>query len=140
MLQLKFSSNPNGKLLGDIFGDIRLADYEKFQSGNIIEIKLKKDVIGKAQVIGYKDFAFTRLTDTLSHMNCGREAAYQAKLLKNYYQGLGDDSQLMHIVFKWVARYMEFQEALIADWWQSKRDQYPHNLTSFHQHESTDFI
>lgn len=139
MLQLKFSTNPNGKLFSDIFGDIRLADYEKFQAGNIIEIKLKKDVIGKVKVIGAKDFSFVRLTDTIAHMNCGREASYQARMLKSFYEGIGDDSQLMHIVFKWVTRNMELQEALMADWWQAKRDQFTTDINSFHQPESNEF-
>ncbi len=140
MLQLKFSTNPNGKLFTDIFGDIRLADYEKFQAGNVMEVQLKKTIIGKVQVVGYKDFSFIRLTDTLSHMNCGREAAYQARMLKSFYQGINDDTQLMHIVFKWAPRYMEHQEELIKDWWQTKRDQFPHTLTTFHQPESNEFL
>lgn len=128
--QLKFTSNPNGKLFADVFGDIRLADFEKFKHGNEIEIHLNKHEMGVVEVVGYKDFSFTRLTDTMSVMNCGHGSAYQASLLRRFYDNkdrkLNDDSMLMHIVMKWKRRNMLVHDTLMAEWWKSKKEQFPY--------------
>lgn len=128
--QLKFTSNPNGKLFADVFGDIRLADYDKFKHGTEIEVHFNKHEMGVVEVIGYKDFAFKRLTDTLSMMNSGYGCAAQMKMLKNFYETkerkLTEDTLFMHIVMKWKRRNMPVHDALMADWWAEKKQQFPY--------------
>lgn len=131
MHQLKFSSNANGKLFADVFGDIRLSDYEKFMINNSIEVWVGNDCWGIAEVVGYKDFMFKNIKDSIAIMNCGKGAAYQAILLKKFYGDLAPDASIMHIVFKWTIRYTEIQEPRLKDFWQNRMEQ--NTLTSFNQ-------
>lgn len=127
--QINFSDNHNGKLFPDRFGDIRLVD-EKFRAGNHLDVILRGKELGTVKVLGAKVFSFMRLTDTISYMNCGHGAAYQSRLLQNFYgkqHQISRDTQFMYIVFEWVHRNIPVQDALMQDWWTSKREQYyPH--------------
>ena len=129
MQQLKYTDNQNGKLFADCWGDIRLSDPHKFWAGNMVEVHLRKYFLGTAEVIGYKEFCFKRLTDTMSHLNSGKSTAQQGRLLRFYYQNaapITDDTILMHIVLKWKKRNMEVQAQLMADWWRGKEEEFPY--------------
>lgn len=129
MQQLKFTNNPNGKLLLDVFGDIRLANAEKFSAGSLLEIYLRNQLMGIAEVIGYKEFSFQRITDCIAHMNCGKGAAYQAKMLNIYYPEhapLRPEATMMHVVFRWKKRNLPYQAELMKEWWNNKLEQEPY--------------
>src|SRR6478752_6036551 len=93
MQQIKFSSNPHGKLFPNYFGDVRLLDDEKYMIGNSLEVLLNNKNLGIAKVVATRPFKFGQLTDTFSFANCGKHAAYQAALLERYYK---NDLQITH--------------------------------------------
>lgn len=125
-LQVKFSSNPNGKLFQDYFGDIRLPD-EKFTVGNTMDVYFKSNNIGRVQIVATKDFKICNLTDSLSLINIGKHARYQVDLLNRYYATakLNGESIMRYVVFKWVVRDLQYHQSLLQEWWQSKVDQQP---------------
>lgn len=129
-MQLIFNDNPNGKLFLDIFSDIRIADSFKFSIGNEMEVVLRNKPLGFVKVVGYKEFSFKRLTDTLAHVNCGRSAVYQAKLLNSYYSKGGallqPDTTFYWVVFKWTTRNLTQQSTLLEDFWKTKMDEQSH--------------
>lgn len=121
MLTIDFTSNPNGKLFNDCFGDIRLFNYS-FQVGTECEICFRGQFLGYAKIEVARSFTFSRLNDAVSFLNCGRCAPYQASLLNRYYNGgkmLDPDTHLQHLVFSWIQRTEE-QDILMKDWWESK--------------------
>lgn len=124
--QINFSDNANGKLFPDRFGDIRMLD-DKFSAGNHLDVYLRGKELGTVKVLGAKVFSWKRLTDILSYINCGHGAAYQSRLLHNFYgkqYKISPDTQFMYVVFEWVHRNIPAQDALMEDWWKSKREQY----------------
>lgn len=129
MLEINFSSNQHGKLLLPIFGDVRYHDDDRFQLGNVFEVKLNKASLGYAKVVAVRTFRFVQITDTFSFMNCGRHAAYQAAILKNMYgskQSISNDTPFMHVVFQWTQRNMAVHSDLFKDLWKSIEEQQPH--------------
>lgn len=131
MQQIKFTSNPNGKLFLPYFMDVRLFDEEKYMQGNVLEVVLNNKVLGIAKVTAVKTFRYAHLNDTFSFMNCGKHAAYQAELLRRYYVNeieMQPDTRLMQIVFHYVERNMELFEFLLKEWWQKIADAQPNHL------------
>ncbi len=125
---ISFSTNPNGKLFNDHFGDIRIADIEKYYCGNVLELRLKNQVMGIVQVVAVREFKFHNISDILSYLNIGKPAAYQADLLKRYYlhqENLTSDSKLVHIAFHYTYRNINVHANLLQEWWQSKLEQNP---------------
>ncbi len=139
MQQIKFTSNPHGKLFLNYFMDVRLYDEEKYMQGNILEVVLNNKVLGTAKVVAIKPFKFCNLTDTFSFMNCGKHAAYQASLLEKYYVHEGpivSETKLMQIIFHWELREMELFEFLLKEWWQKIVDAQPHPFNKNDDHAS----
>ena len=131
MHQIRFTSNPNGKLFLHHFMDVRLFDDEKYATGNVLEVILNNKVVGMAKVVAVKPFKYSHLNDTFSFMNCGKHAAYQASLLQRYYVNeiqMQPDTRLMQIVFTWTERNMELFEFLLKEWWQKIVDAQPDHL------------
>lgn len=128
--QLKFSKNPNGKLFTDVWGDIRLADYERYSAGSKLQVVVNKHEMGVVEVVGFKDFRLQKLTHCLSMFNCGQGVKHQKMLLHKYYdtreKEINDDTVFMFVTFKWVHRNMEEQEQLMEDWWADKKEQFPY--------------
>ena len=138
MQQIKFTSNPHGKLFLNYFMDVRLYDDEKFMIGNVLEINLNSKVLGMAKVVAVKPFQYGRLTDTFSYMNCGNNARYQAELLNRYYVHEGplvSDTRLMVITFHWEQRDMELFEFLLKEWWQKIVNSQPDYLHQNKHHD-----
>ncbi len=137
MQQIKFTSNPNGKLFLPFFMDVRLFDEEKYMAGNVLEVALNNKVLGLAKVMAVKNFRYAHLNDTFSFMNCGKHAAYQAELLRRYYVhelDMKPDTQLMQIVFKYQERNIELFEFLLKEWWQKIVEAVPDHLPKKDDH------
>ncbi len=122
--QIKFTSNPHGKLFLNFFQDARLIDTGKYFIGNRLEVLLNKNVLGIVEVVAVRPFKYGNINDTFSYLNCGRHAAYQAALLEKYYVHELDGGKmkyetcLQQIVFQYKQRNMELFESLMKDWWQ----------------------
>ena len=128
--QLKFSTNPNGKLFADTFVDIRLADYERYSKESRLQVLINKHELGVVEVIGFKDFRLEKLTHCLSMYNCGQGVKHQKMLLHKYYdtkeKEVTLDTMIMAITFKWHYRNMEQHNQLMERWWAEKNEQYPY--------------
>jgi len=123
MLQFDFTSNPNGKLFNDIFGDIRLRS-NSFQAGTECEISYHGQFMGYAKIEVVRSFPFSKLNDAASYLNCGKPTPYQASLLTRYYNGgkmISAETIFQIIIFRWIERKMEAQNILIQEWWDSKQ-------------------
>jgi hypothetical protein len=130
MLQFEFSQNFNGKLFLDHFGDIR-SKNEVFTIGEEGEVLLKNISLGYAVIEAARNFPFSRISDALSLLNCGKPAPYQAQLLNNYYghgNMLAPDHQLVHVIFRYTQRNIENQTKLITEWWNEKTTHYDKNV------------
>lgn len=128
---ISFTTNPNGKLFNDHFGDIRLADADKYYNGNTLEIRLKNQMLGIAQIMASREFRFNQISDVLSYLNIGKPAAYQADLLKRYYQqeaSFTSDARFVHIILKYTYQNLNAHAAFLQDWWQTKLQQNPKQL------------
>lgn len=125
MLQLDFTSNPNGKLFNDCFGDIRLRS-NSFLVGTECEITYRNQFIGHAKIEVARSFSFSKITDAVAYLNCGRPAGYQRTLLNRYYNAgkmLHDETILQHLVFRWITRHQN-QSILLKEWWDDKCQTY----------------
>lgn len=137
MHQIKFTSNPHGKLFLNFFMDVRLFDEEKYMVGNVLEVVLNSKVLGTAKVVAVKPFKFININDTFSFMNCGKHAAYQSALLERYYiheAKMQPNTRLMQVVFHWEERSMELFESLIKEWWQKIVSAQPNHLPQQDDH------
>lgn len=120
MLQLDFTTNPNGKLFNDIFGDIRLYSHA-FAEGTECEVYYKEQRLGTAVIETMRTFPFSRISDVVAYLNCGHPAPYQAALLNRYYNGgkmLAADAVLSHMVLRYTSRNMETQNILMKHYWE----------------------
>jgi len=123
MLQIDFTSNPNGKLLNDFFGDIRLKS-QAFFSETECEIFFKGNSLGFASIETIRNFPIARLSEAASLLNCGKPVAYQVALLNRFYNGgkpLAADTMLSHLIFTWTKRNIAAQAELIKEFWDSKQ-------------------
>ena len=121
MLSFDFTNNPNGKLINDTFGDIRLKG--EFNVGDECLITLKGVEMGYATIEEIRIFSFSRLTNAASLINCGKPAHYQAALLNRYYNRgeiLPPDCLLAHIIFHYMVRNIDNQSAMLKEWWENK--------------------
>lgn len=120
MLQVKFTSNPNGKLFNHRFSDIRLSDQEKYAVGNILAVQLSSKELGYVKVISFREFEFRQINDTVAYLNCGQPAAYQAELLTRYYFTtckLQPRTKMIQIVFEYTQRDLQQHKYLMQEWW-----------------------
>ncbi len=129
--QLKFSTNPNGKLFLDIFGDVRLYDDAKFRVGKILEPTFKNSSLGYVEIIAVRVFKYSHIRDVFSFLNCGKHPAYQASLLQKFYpeEAFNADTRLMHIVFQYTTRNLTYHQELLKEWWEVKIKQQPNTQT-----------
>lgn len=120
MLQLEFTTNPNGKLFQDVFVDIRLAS-QAFTEGTPVQIIFKGTALGEALIEEVSQVSFSGISKTIALINCGRSVAYQHTLLSRYYnQGKPIVfSQFNILVLRWSHR-LPVQSELISEWWNNK--------------------
>ncbi len=122
MIQLDFTTNPNGKLFQDVFIDIRMAS-QAYTEGAPVKIVYKGIELGEARIEEVTAFNCGTLSNVTSFLNCGRSAAYQRTLISRYYnKGYPADYLLLNIlVLRWDRRDMQAQSALIQQWWDEKK-------------------
>ena len=123
MLQIDFTNNYNGKLLTDFFPEVRAYNPQIHFIGNRFQAMYKSISLGTIEIRAVRKFPYSRISDVCALLNTGKPAAYQAKLIDNYYnRGLPckSDFSLAQIVFTWYNRDMETQPELLKEWWNEK--------------------
>lgn len=129
MIQLDFSTNPNGKLFCDIFHEIRI-NSQALATGVKCEIMHKGMFLGYAEILAVKNFQFSRLDDSDAYVNCGFPAPYQAALLNRYYNAgrlLPSDTIFSKLTLNYITRNMEATNILLKDYWNYKNKLYATN-------------
>jgi hypothetical protein len=127
MDEILFTSNPNGKLLLDVFPDIRLFDPGRFKIDSELKANYKTKYLGTIKVLAVRHFAFKDISDSLAYFNIGHPASYQASMLQKYYINqmiLTARVMLTHITFQYVERNMEVANSLLDDWWRVITEKY----------------
>jgi hypothetical protein len=127
MNQIHFSHNWNGRLFLDHFSDVRIPDDDRFVVGNQLEVVLNRKVIGVVKIVAVREFRFKQITDVLSYLICGRNAAYLAEIIRRFYaqdHKLHAETVLVHLVFHYTSRDIPNQSTLLQEWWREKQDQH----------------
>lgn len=122
MEQLEFSRNDNCKLFLEFFSCIRLHDAEKFKTGNVLEIVLKGQVLGTAEVMAVKPFPFKNLNDVVAFLDNGKPMQYLAAAIKNMIPDVKEETLLDHVVLRYETRDLDAQATLLMSWWQDVYD------------------
>jgi hypothetical protein len=125
MQSINYSSNFNGKLFSDCWGDVRLHNEDKFVAANSIQVLYKGKEIGLAQIVAVRSFEFRQIRDVLSFLDCGKPSYYLASVLQKFYGPLQPTDLLDHVVLKYTHRNIELQQALLREWWNEKISQQP---------------
>lgn len=114
--QIEFSRNDNCKLFLEFFSCIRPHDAELFTPGNQVEVMLKGESLGIAEVVVVKSFRFIDLNDMVSYLDNGRPVQYMAAAIKKQYAA-ENSTMLDHVVLHYTQRNLETQGKLLMDWW-----------------------
>ena len=113
-----FDENPNGKLFNECFNDLRL-DGDKLKLGAEYEVFLQEQYMGRAVIVGLKQFTYQHLTDVMTLLTTGDSLPmYVAKLKQQHpEQELEWNTPLYHIILKWVMRDHDNQAAFLHKYW-----------------------
>lgn len=114
--QIEFTRNDNCKLFLEYFSCIRPNDAALFAHGNQVEVMLKGESLGIAEVVAVKVFRFIDLNDIVSYLDNGRPVQYMAAAIKKQY-GAENNTELAHVVLHYIQRNLETQGKLLMDWW-----------------------
>jgi hypothetical protein len=125
---IKYTSNPNHKLLYDVFTDIRLPG-EKYKVGNFLNVMLNSNSMGIVEVMSVRKFSFNRMNDSMAYACSGLSASKQNKQLKIYYPNLQDDSTLFHLILRYETKNLAVHEPLLKDWWSGWQDKQQTQIT-----------
>ena len=125
---IEFSENHNGKLLLDLFTSIRL-HTEKYQVGNVYEVMLRGDLLGKAKLVELTPFQFKNLNERTSLIDTGKSLPYLKTLLSSFYhQRLISDGKLCMLFFRWSERRHQAQTLMFKKYWDHCCEQMPQAL------------
>jgi ABC-type antimicrobial peptide transport system permease subunit len=128
MQRIEYTTNWNGKLLLDNFGTVRLHNPGKYFIGNQMEVVLKGMPVGIVKVIAVRTFKYKQISDVLGYLDVGKPAHYLAQLMRNFYSkdiALTPETRFDHIVQQYTERYVEAQQSILKDWWETKIAQQP---------------
>lgn len=117
MEKLEFTRNDNSKLFLEYFSRIFFLDEEKFKQGEQFEIMFKGQCMGVAEVVAVRNFQFKHLSDVLAFIDMGKPVQYLAAAIKQQEPQTQPDTELMHVVFRYIARNLELQGTLLMNWW-----------------------
>ena len=100
---VSFSSNWNSKLNCDAFSTIRLRNDKKYHLGNMYTIVLKENPIYNAQLVALSHFYLLKLSDAMSFLDTGYNAAATIKMLLLMYKNKNIDVQ--SVMFSYLVFY-----------------------------------
>lgn len=122
MDSINFTSNPNGKLFNDIFGEIRLRD-SKHLLFNEFQLEYRGQVLGTALVEFVSRISVGHLSDSICLLTTGKTALQEMTELNrrhNFGKELPPHTLLHLLIFRYTERNIENQNILMKDWWESK--------------------
>lgn len=105
MQQLHFSYNWNKKLNGTAFTSLKLSN--RFSIGDKVEILLKDEVIGEAEVIGKKTLKLADINDYIAYLDTGYNKSRCKEILTTMYKNkkIDWDTQIIRFyLFKMYRR------------------------------------
>lgn len=119
MVQLDIYHNYNGKLFCDYFSFLTIYTPMYFENQEV-EVIHRGINMGVANIVSIKVFPFHELRDSVSYLNMGKAAQYQAAALNkqhNYGNTIERNESIMHLIVGYAKRNMEAQNDLMKDWW-----------------------
>ena len=117
MEKLEFSRNDNCKLFLEYFSCIRMHDAGLYKIGNTLEIILRGESLGQAEVVAVRTFKFAHLSDVVSYLDNGKPFQFMAAAIKKNHPETNPDTELDHIVLHYTARNLDNQGNLLMAWW-----------------------
>lgn len=117
MQVLEFSRNDNCKLFLEFFSCVRMHDAEKFAVGKELDIVLRGESLGIAEVMTVKTFRFVELSDVVSYLDNGKPVQFLAASIKKIYPDTVENTQLDLVVLHYKTRNLEAQGNLLMAWW-----------------------
>jgi hypothetical protein len=101
---ITYKENWNGKLLCDTFPDVRLP-FQKYTTGTILEVQHERiGFLGYAKVLSVQPFLFSQITDNMAYSVIGKPRTYLRKVLSDFYEGMKEDTKLVHIILAFTER------------------------------------
>jgi len=79
---LKLSYNFNNKLDCDVFTVIHPFDPKLFQKGNLLELYLKSEQVGKVNVLEHRELSEEKINDWIAYIDTGYNAARTKIILR----------------------------------------------------------
>jgi hypothetical protein len=105
MYAIKYTDNWNGKLLCDTWPDVRIPFAEFTTIGNILKVEHETiGFLGYARVLSCKPFTYGHITDNMSYSVTGKPRAYLKKMLTDFYEGMKEDTKLVHVILSFTER------------------------------------
>lgn len=122
---IEFSENWNGKLLLDVFTTIRLENPDKYIQGNVYEVMLRGDLLGRAKLSMIHYFFYKNLNERTARIDTGKSLHYLQTLLNRFYGPMIPDRKLCLLFFEWTERRCQGQTTLIQKHWERCKKQMP---------------
>jgi hypothetical protein len=119
---LDFSRNENCKLFQEYFSCIRFHDAGKFFVGNVLDIQLKGQSLGTAEVVAVRQCQYKHFSDVLSYLDSGKPLQLLAAGIKKQQPDVTAETEFDHTVLHYISRNLELQATMIMAWYQDIYD------------------
>lgn len=120
--EIDLRENYNGKLYADVFSEmVPVSAY--YKEGDLYQVKFRGINFGVARLEVIRRVYFTKISDAVAYLVCGRGAHYLAGILTRRYgvkNQLAPDAEFFHLVFKYESRNILNQAPHFQEWWNQK--------------------
>jgi len=130
MQKLIYSENVAGKLLAEVFSEA-IINEDGFVHGAMVEVILRGQKIGVAEVVAMQFCPFNRLNDNLSFPITGKNAAHLARVLRLKYGSdhFAPDQRVSILTLRYVERDVLLHADLFKNHWQNIQEKYSKSNT-----------
>lgn len=132
---INYSANPANKIATSIFADLRIFDKNKYSVGRQFQILYKGRSLGIVEIKSIVCFHYEgerAINETTAFLAFAKPLEHVKKILQKFYSPIYEKTVLCFLSLEWITRDIEYQEALLKDWWQAQKEQHtPTPQTSF---------
>lgn len=107
---------------------VRLHDASRFQVGRTLLITYGKhrQEIGEATILCLCTVAYNRLSPLHASLLSGKDNPnYVRAILRKIYPGIQENDLLDYMVLVWAQRYLQQQQDMVKQWWQTQVETTP---------------
>lgn len=100
--KIEFSFNWNNKLNCNAFTSIRLLNWNKYRTGRLYDIYLKKEFIKKAHLVEIRTFRLSSLNEFVCFLDTGYDKKTTVDIIRKMYkiEESDDSKEFMLLLFK----------------------------------------